>query len=255
MAAWIISLPLLIGLAITVGVMILAGMASYLCIRRVPANEEDVSAQRMADHIRRVLGVLLGLMLSTVFAFSSGRTLKIQDNIEVEAAELGDLHHDLSRLDSNEARQIRGMIADYITAVVEQEWPSLAAGKASDTTNRMFLEIEDRLLTLSGETEYHRELKSRLLQDMDQVSDLRQARVFSAGAGLDWYICMVILSFSLLLTTFRFYAPTRWTMFFLISYAVLIGIVLYSTVALHYPFRSGRVSFQPFESLTESMRQ
>ena len=70
---------------------------------------------------------------------------------------------------------------------------------------------------------------------------------------MDWYIFLVILAFGLVMATFRFYPATRWTRFYFVSYAVLIGIVLYSTVALNYPFQSGRVSPQPFESLSNSI--
>ena len=48
-------------------------------------------------------------------------------------------------------------------------------------------------------------------------------------------------------------SATRWTRFYFAAYAVLIGIVLYPTVALNYPFQSGRVSPQPFEPLSKSI--
>jgi hypothetical protein len=253
MSAWIISLPFLIGIAITIAIMIATGIGSYALVRRIPADESDESAIRVSDHIRRVVGMLLGLMLSTVFAFSSAQSRKIQDTVEVEAAQLADLHHDLSRIEVEDSAAVGDLVSEYLEAVVREEWPSLAAGQASDTTNRMFLLIEDRLLSLPAETEYDRQLKSRLLEDIDEISDLRQARVYSAGEGLDWYILLVILAFGLLMATFRFYPATRWTRFYFISYAVLIGIVLYSTVALNYPFQGGRVSPRPFESLAESI--
>ena len=253
MSAWIISLPFLIGIAIAIAVMIATGLGSYELIRRFPADESDDSAIRVSDHIRRVVGILLGLMLSTVFAFSSGQSLKVQDSVEVEAAQLGDLHHDLSRVEAEDSDAVGELISEYLEAVVREEWPALATGQPSDTTNRMFLSIEDRLLSLPAETEYDQQLKSRLLQDIDEISDLRQARDYSAGSGLDWYIFLVILAFGLVMATFRFYPATRWTRFYFVSYAVLIGIVLYSTVALNYPFQSGRVLPQPFESLAESI--
>lgn len=55
--------------------------------------------------------------------------------------------------------------------------------------------------------------------------------------------------------TFRFYGASRWAYFYFASYAFLIGMVLYSTVALHHPIRAGRISPQPFEALAESIVQ
>ena len=126
-------------------------------------------------------------------------------------------------------------------------------GRRSAATDRLFLSIEDQLIALSAKSDEHKQLKSRMLQDIDEISDLRQSRIYSAGAGLDWYILLVILCFVLLMTTFRFFPPTRWTRFYLVSYAVLIAIVLYSTVAMNYPFHSGLVSPQPFESLNATI--
>lgn len=249
MSAWTISLPAIIGIVMTVALMITVALGSYTVVRQFAADKNDESAQKVADHVRRVIGVLLGLMLSTVFAFSSNRALKIQDSVEVEAAQLRDLHNDLARFKSDAADAAERQILQYIETVVQDEWPTLAKGKDSRKADQLFLSIEDKLLALPIDTETEKELKSRLLEDIDEISDLRQARVYSAGSGLDWYIFLVVLSFALLMTTFRFYAPSRWTRFFLIAYAVLIGIVLYSTVAQNYPFRSGRVSPQPFEKL------
>lgn len=253
MSAWIISLPFVVGLAITVVVMIAIGIGSHALVRRISADETDESAIRVSDHIRRVVGVLLGLMLSTVFAFAGGRLAKVQDSVEVEAAQLGDLYHDLHRIKSEDADVIKSLVSDYMEAVGNEEWPALARGNASETTDRMFLSIEDRLLALPAESENDQLLKSRLLQDIDEISDLRQSRVYAAGSGLDWYIFLVVLAFAVLMGTFRFYAPTRWTRYYFVSYATLIAIVLYSTVALNYPFQSGRVSPQPFESLSETI--
>ena len=281
MSAWIISLPVVVGLAATILVMVAAGLGTYQLILRVPAgsnddsdgyasmvssgaasyailgylprNGADESATRVADHIRRVVGVLLGLMLSTVFAFSSAQYVKNQDSIEVEAAQLGDLYHDLSRIGSLQADAAARLIREYIEAVVRDEWPALAMGIRSAATDRLFLSIEDQLIALSAKSDEHKQLKSRMLQDIDEISDLRQSRIYSAGAGLDWYILLVILCFVLPMTTFRFFTPTRWTRFYLMSYAVLIAIVLYSTVAMNYPFHSGLVSPQPFESLNATI--
>ena len=253
MSAWIISLPIAVGLLITIAVMIAVGIGSHALVRRIPADEADESAVEVSDHIRRVVGVLLGLMLSTVFAFAGGRLVKVQDSVEVEAAQLGDLHHDLDRIKSVDADAIQTLISDYLQAVGNVEWPALARGHASETTDQMFLSIEDRLLALPSKTENGQQIKSRLLQDIDEISDLRQARVYSAGSGLDWYVFLVILAFALLMATFRFYEATRWTRFYFVTYAALIAIVLYSTVALNYPFRSGRVSPQPFESLSKTI--
>jgi len=253
MSAWIISLPFFIGLAMTIGGMIAVGISSYALVRRFPANESDESAIKVSDHIRRVIGILLGLMLSTVFAFSSATSLKIQDSVEVEAAQLGDLHHDLSRIESEDANVAQALMFEYLVAVVRDEWPALARGEASETTDQMFRYVEDHLLALPADTERDQQLKSRLLQDIDEISDLRQARVYSAGSGLDWYVFLVIFAFALPMATFRFYPLTRWTRFYFVSYAVLIAIVLYSTVALNYPLQSGRVSPQPFDSLAKAI--
>ena len=145
-------MPIVVGLAITIAVMIAVGIGSHALVRRIPADESDESAIKVADHIRRVVGVLLGLMLSTVFAFAGGRLVKVQDSVEVEAAQLGDLHHDLNRIKSEDADAIQMLISGYLQAVVNDEWPALARGEPSTTTDRMFLSIEDRLLALSSKT-------------------------------------------------------------------------------------------------------
>lgn len=139
MSAWIVSLPILVGLPVTIAILLVAGISSYALARCVPADQSDESALRVSDHMRRVIGVLLGLMLSTVFAFSSAQSLRMQDSVEVEAAQLGDLHHDLSRIQSQASAEARDLVDEYLEVVVRDEWPALIQGRSSPTTHQLFL--------------------------------------------------------------------------------------------------------------------
>ena len=207
----------------------------------------------MADHIRRVIAVLLGLMLSSVFAYAGTRAMRIRSSVEVEAAQLDDLYHDFTRLDAKSSGETRRLLEGYLTSLLEDEWPALARGERSERTDELFRGIEDVVLELPTENDYAQLLKSRLLTDIDEISDLRHARVYSAGSGLLGYVLLVLVAFSVVMTTFRFYEPTRWTRFYFIAYAALIGVVLYLTAAFYHPIRSGLVTAEPFVKLQRSI--
>ena len=210
--------------------------------------------EKAANHLLRAVGMLLGLMLSMNFASVRSEYVKIQDSVELEAKEVGELLSDFKRLGSDDATILQDKLLKYLKVVINDEWPRLAKGSQSQKAQELFLEVEDGILAINTESQYQQDLKARLLKDIDEISDHRAARLYAGNVSLDWFIVVVLIGF--LISSFLLCVnPARLsTLIFISCYSTFIGLVLYSIVDLNQPYHGlTHVSVKPFQTVYNTL--
>jgi hypothetical protein len=230
------------------------GFISYLLGYRLFGRTADGKTKEVATLLFRSVGILLGLMLSMNFASVRTEFVKIQDSVELEAKEIGELASDFKRFGGDNAVKLRSKLLAYVKVVIDDEWPRLAKDSPSQKAQELFLEIEDGILALKPESQYQRDLKARLMNDIDEISDNRAARIYGGNVSLNWFIVVVLIGF--LMSNFLLCAnPLRLsTLIFISCYSVFIGIVLYSIVTLNQPYHGiTHVSVKPFQTVYNTL--
>ena len=75
------------------------------------------------DHVPRDGGLLLSLTFTEVVG-----ELSVTENVIArEAVTIQDAHHNLRRFGQEETRDIQVLLCDYTQAVIDDDWPALAA--------------------------------------------------------------------------------------------------------------------------------
>jgi len=230
------------------------GSISYLLGYRIFGRTADGKTKEVATLLFRAVGILLGLMLSMNFANVRTEFVKIQDSVELEAKEIGELASDFKRFGSVDAAKLHSKLLTYVRVVIEDEWPRLAKNSQSRKAQELFLEVEDDILALKPESQYQKDLKARLMNDIDEISDNRAARIYGGNVSLNWFIVVVLIGF--FMSTFLLCAnPLRLpTLIFISCYSAFIGIVLYSILALNQPYQGiSHVSVKPFQTVYNTL--
>lgn len=248
------SINSVVSLLIFVLGIVLMGFIPYLLGYRFFGRTADSKTKEVATLLFRAVGILLGLMLSMNFANVRAEYVKIQDSVELEAKEIGELDSDFKRFGSGDAVRLQNKLLEYLNVVIDDEWPRLADGSLSQKAQILFLEIEDGILALKPDSQYQKDLKDRLMKDIDEISDNRSARIYAGNVSLSWFIVVVMIGF--LITSFLLCVnPVRPSTLILIScYSTFIGIVLYSIVALNQPYHGfTHVSVKPFQTVHNTL--
>jgi hypothetical protein len=234
--------------------IVLMGFIPYLLGYRLFGRTADGKTKEVATLLFRASGILLGLMLSMNFASVRTEYVKIQDSVELEAKEIGELTGDFKRFGGDDATELQSKLLAYVKVVIDDEWPSLAKDSPSQKAQELFLEIEDGILSLKPETQYQQNLKARLMIDIDEISDTRAARIYGGNVSLKWFIAVILIGF--LLSNFLLCVnPLRLsTLIFISCYSTFIGIVLYSIMALNQPYQGIiHVSVKPFQTVYNTL--
>ena len=255
MIEYILSLPTIVGIVISVVTVILAGLIPYLIGWRLFRNRIDERTQATAIVLFRALVLLLGLMLSMNFIATRGEYVKVQNSVDLEAREVRELSGDLYRFGTDESKLLENKLKEYVKVVIEEEWPTLAQGRLNIKPWRLFIEFEDGIISLRPETAEQKILKQRLIKDIDQLSDQRNVRIVAGNVAMPWFLVVVLIGFLISTFLFSVQPPKAITLIFVSLYAAFIGLVLYSIVALNQPYKGlTNVSVEPLQIVYDAIK-
>ena len=109
------------------------------------------------------------------------------------------------------------------------------------------------MLHLEDRTELQGILRSRIIADVDIVSDLRLSRLEQALAKPPLFLIVVMFGFLTSMVCFGPHQPSRVTLVLLSFYTLLVGLVVYVILAYSDPFQ-GAIGVEP-TSLEFILRQ
>jgi hypothetical protein len=244
----------LAGLTITVLALVILGLASYLLGRRLLASRVDDHVRSLANHLHRTVAVLLGLLLSLTFSAVRSENAKIQSSVELETAQIGDLFQDLQRFGGEDAEALEIELFQYVQVLIDDEWPSLAQGMPSRSAWQAFRDLETGIVELTPAGADEVSLKSRMLEDLDEISDHRRVRESSGDVAMVWFLTIVLIGFAVSAFLMLSYDVTPVSLTLIAMYSAFIGAVLYSILALHSPFQGlTAVTAEPFLNLMREL--
>ncbi len=250
MFKWLMLAPPVVSLVVFLAGMVVFGVFIYLLGHRLPKGTVNSTSQRMGIFMWRSTGSLLAFMLAINFADVRSDYMSIHKSIEFEVAQLRDLRADISRLDRPEAKTLAAKLTDYTKSVYETEWVALNKGITAESTWVLFYDLEDDLLNFQPVTPLEQLLHKRMLDDIDEISDFREARIYAGNMTNLWFGAVVMVIFVLTILFLSVYPRRTARVIFVGLYSLTIGLVLYSIVSMSLPYQGfTRISDQPFRDL------
>ena len=153
---------------------------------------------------------------------------------------------------------MQAALADYVKAVTEDEWDSMAEGRDSAWAQLSYRQIWSAYGTYAQSatvTPLQATFFGEILGKLNELGERRRARLDDAGKSLPQRFWTVLLAGGILIVAFSlFYGVehARVHAVLVASVAVLIGISLALIVSLEHPFRGETgVSKAPFANLQQ----
>jgi hypothetical protein len=253
----LLTLPLWIGLPITILVTTLVGLGVYFIghqVTRTWAENDTSISVRLSQDMFRIGGTLLALILSLTFADLRIEHAALRASLELETTQLLDMNRDLGFLGTQSARNIQRQLLDYTERVVEVEWAQLAEEGLDPETTRLFNAIQSNVHHLEATTAAQLSLRRNLIRDVSDISDHRHHRAIKSTPHLPMFIHVEIAGFLITMMMLTVYSPTRNRLLLMTLYCTFIGIVVYAMLASGSPFHGPmKLSADPFAQAHEMM--
>lgn len=230
----------------------------FLVQRLVPATNRR-EHNDVAGFIYAVLGVayavLLGLMVVAVW---QDRQIA-EDAATDEANELATVFWLAHALPEPQARHTQELARSYARVVIEEEWPLMRQGEASQKAWNLLDDLRGSVEAFHPTNETQLVIYDHVLQGVHDLGDARRARLLKADEGLPAILWTVLIMGGIITVSFTYLFGLRSTTVHTLMVAALaltIALVLFTIGALDYPFRGDvRVGPGAFQSVLERFEQ
>jgi hypothetical protein len=255
----LLSLPTLLGCFVFMGLTTAVGLTVYFVTFRLHARHQTDETMKeigqATGNLMRVVGWLFTLLLSLTFTDVVGEMSVTENAIEGEALAISDIDHNLRRFGREETGGIQALLVDYTQAVMDDEWPALAHDRLSEKVDGLLRQLEDAVLALKATNAAEETLRSRVIADVDLISDYRLSRLQQAREQPSLVLIVVFFGYLVTMVYFGVYRPRPVLLVLLSFYTVFVGVVIFVILAMSDPFQGATaVDAGPFEFVLETMR-
>lgn len=220
-----------LSIAIAVGVLLL--------VRRFNPIERMKLHHDVAGPLFSTVGVIYAVLLAFMVVIVWQSFDDAKKDVITEATHYTDLYRDASGFPEPQKSRIRASITEYVETVVEDEWPKLAWGESSERADALFADLWDCYLNYEPQTESQRIFFSESVRKLNEAGELRTQRIEESRSGMHrtlWFILLVGGLITLVYTSF-FGSENYWAHLSMTTlFAILIGLLIFITLVLDYPF-------------------
>ena len=213
--------------------------APYVLARRFFYRRTTERTYDMAGSVLFRIGALHALILALMFAHVTALFLDLRNAVTDEAAATADVYYDLERYDTDLTDLIRRDLALYAGHVINEEWPLLEGRELSDNAWEQWRKVFNAILDLQPETLRQEDLRSFMLENMEDIAGYRHRRQIGSRGNLPPMFWLVaVAGFALICLPYFVFEPSPTNMMLLLIFAAYNGLVLYVIFATGHPFDS-----------------
>lgn len=240
MIEWFESLPTLgAGLLIVGGFFVFTILLGWL-ISKVAPTEVRLQHNDLAGFILAVIGVVYAVLLAFVAIGVWERFQHAEERVYEEAASIVTVYRDAESFPGT--HELRAALRAYVDDIASDEWPEMAKGSKSEIADQSLEKVDRAIRSLPVKTPGEQNLQAQMLANMETALDDRDYRLSEGATGINPVMWTVLIIGAVLTVGFTYLFGFRHTIMqhlMIGSLGILIGLVLFLTVALDYPFRGG----------------
>jgi hypothetical protein len=193
------------------------------------------------------IGVLYGLALGLIAVATWENYTEIGGVIGNEAASVAALYRDLDGYPAPLRARLESLLREYTRFVIEKEWPAHKQGVALEDGDSLLDRFENEAMTFEPVKEREKIVQSGVLRSLDTVTEQRRLRLEAVPTGLPaalWSVVLIGAILNISLTYLFWVENLRLHAILVTIVAVFIGLLIFLTAAMDYPFR-GEFSLSP----------
>jgi hypothetical protein len=249
---WVMALVVI---AIIVGLSLIGLVIS----NRVFHLEVRRKHNEFAGFNSALVGVFFAVLLAFIAVAAWESFGKAGDTAEREASLAGDLWRDAFAMPEPARTQLLGSIRDYVTIVIDKEWPAMASGAPFGDEGWAPLFKFHRILTgIRTNDAMQVAMINEALTRLNSLYDARRQRILAAQDHIDPTVWAVVLLGAFITIAFTFFfgmESFRIHALMTTGVAMTLALIIVLILAFDYPFR-GEVQVPPdgFRNVRHNMQ-
>ncbi len=244
---WIEHLPLLPGAILVVGGVVLISVVFARVTQRFSKNREVFREHNdLAGFIFAVVGVIYAVLLAFIAIGVWERFTAAETRTYDEAGQLLIVYRDSEAFPGGD--HLRPQLRHYVESIINLEWPELRqAREASAFSTGQLTAVARTIRHLDPKTPAQQQIYGNMLSAFGAALADRDQRLSEDVTGLNkvmWWIVFLGAVITIGFTYLFGFKNDRMQAAMIGTLATLIGLVIFLTMSLDFPFR-GSVAVQP----------
>ena len=246
--SWFEELPLLPGAIVVIGGFVLLSLLLARVVGVFVPKEMRREHNDLAGFIFAVVGVIYAVVLGFVAVGVWERFVAADDRTYDEASAITAVYRDAGSFD--DYASLRADLRRYVHYAIAIGWPALESGTVQpDATSAEKLARDIRHAPVRDMRQ--QEVFGHMIERMSQALRDRDARLTEDSTGLNAVMWVVVIAGGFITIAFTYlfgFSRTFMQTLMIGTLAFLIGLVIFLTMSLDYPFRGAiRVGPEAFE--------
>lgn len=247
---WVLILLLLLFTALA--------MAAPVLIRRWIPLERLRSNNEVAGFKFAVIGVLYAVLLAFAVIIAWERFFDAEKALATESGAAATVYRLAAGLGEPTAAAVRRRLEMYLKSVLRDDWPAMALGHSSHTTNEALNALYREVVQYRPSDFQQSDLQNDLFRELDRMTAARRERIVMASGTVPGMIWFVLLFGGGLTIAFTFFfgtqnVKTQAQMTGILAALIFSAILV--IIAIDRPFTgSVVVSKEPLETVLEDFQ-
>ena len=245
LVAFFERLPLPIGALVVVGGFVLFSVLFAKLSRRFAPADLLREHNELTGFTFAAIGVIYAVLLGFVAIGVWERYASAEEATYREASDLTVVYRDAATLP--ESAKLRRDVRAYTQAIITRGWPAMQSGSVSDVTETSAERIARDINKISPHNVREANLHEQMIDAMAGSLAARDLRVTEDATGLNGVMWVTVLLGGFITVGFTYLFGFKVSLMqtaMVGTLAFLIGLVIFLTMSLDYPFR-GHIHVRP----------
>ena len=206
-----------------------------------PSDNETVA------HFLSATGTIYAVLLAMVAVASWNSYVETDALVAREAGLTADLFRDLEAYPRPARDELRQLVYDYVTTVVEIEWPAVREGRVEKRADLAMNAMFEGWQGFVPEGDLQRTAHARALDRLNELFNTRESRLQKGTSGIMPSLWLVVIAGFLLnigMTYLLHLSNRRLHCLLTGGLGMMFGLVIYLIAAMDYPLW-GEISIPP----------
>jgi hypothetical protein len=243
---------------IVVGLMVATSMLFRWGLNRLWPWERRHDHNDLIGWQLNILGttyaVILGFMLYTVWTDFGAANL----NADNEASALGNVYRLAAGLPDPQRGQIEALARSYADAVIDQDWPQMAAGQMPEASNKVNQDMWRTLMAVKTASPAEILAEDHVISELSALTEHRRIRLLQNAFRLPVILwCVLIIGGMVTIASASMFGSANTGLHALqvFAFSLLLALVLVAVADIARPFQGGvHVSDIAFQRARQNMK-
>jgi len=230
-----LELPSWAGILIITSIVTLTGLLFVTKIKKLLGSKITSQHEKAGRIFFRVTAGLIALLISLSYANEMMERNKIIDSLDIESSLIVNLVIKLNILQTKEAGIIIENLGKYVNYSINDQWKNIEANPFFSNSSDILIKTNKLLYKLPVKDENEAKLKDDMIEDVNQINQLMQVRIYSQYAVTPYLIYILLFGLILVWVFFSVYKLDFVSLLFLSLYNIFISVLIYFIFMLSNP--------------------